>query len=424
MQNKRALFSFGTALVVPFFFVTTVYAAPQSYTETCSIEHSRLDWRIDPNTALETVKECVLDGFDTSLGTLGSVLLTLSSETDTVQRVENKDVTPHTMLSKVEVDVEMVSPVDKSSLIELVVPAADEQFEAAAFDGTIDYSGDSGITFDAVTGKAVATKTYTSEQYMSLFSDGQTTFPVYAEALWGCSGSGNAACEVDTFASATIQANYTYEPFSPDLVIRSCDRFDVQKGSEAQYTVSVANQGSAATDETITVIDVLPSCLEYNGVVNSGWYCTDEVDGSGQAVVTCEFEGVVPQNAYVPDLVLSVKTGACETSVVTHVVRAATDGESRTENNSFTCEGNVGQVDESTVVEPDNKDDSPEVLGEDDGIWPTVAATNQASGDDDGDVLAAENTLAVTGKTILMITFAGVLFMLAGFGLYRSRKAD
>ena len=135
-------------LLFAFIFLLPTHVSADTIESSCSIPRSRLDWRVDTQTDTNTLKNCNLAKFDTSFGTLQQATITMLLSTDTVQRVENRDVTPHRLISQVNVDALMYETDGTTSLIDARITAADASFDATEFDGDEDYDGDSGKTFD------------------------------------------------------------------------------------------------------------------------------------------------------------------------------------------------------------------------------------------------------------------------------------
>lgn len=405
---KRTIFSYFSfiVLIVVVLFTQDTYAASQSHT--CTIARSRLDWRVDTTTGSNTVKHCTLPQFDTSLGTLTKVDVTVTADTDTQQKVENKDETPHTMTSAVTVELD-VQRTDGSSVTAVSIPTANESFAASAFDGTLDYGGTSGKTFDVQTGHESKALSFNAEGDLMMFrGTGTYDFPVLAKALWNCSGSGNAACEVDTYASASITVSYTYTPPMPDLVFNSCSETELPIGEIAEYVITASNQGNASTTSTIRITDTLPECLDYVDRDHGAWTCGYDI---GTKTATCTFTGTVPPNGFLPELPMSVQANECTNTSLTHVVRVFVDGEEQTQNNSLSCAVTIAntpvtptpEVTETVLSDEATPTPTPAVLPVDDSDEPSV--------------------LAATGLKILIPTLIGALIVGVAV-LLRRKKAQ
>jgi len=395
-------------IVTAFGSFQAVYAATQ--THTCTIDRSRLDWRIDTTTSSNTVKHCTLPQFDAALGTLTKVDVTVTADTDTQQKVENKDETPHTMGSTVTVELD-VQRTDGTSITMVSIPTSNESFAASAFDGTLDYDGTSGKTFDVQTGNESKTLSFNTESDLALYKgNGTYDFPVFAKALWNCSGSGNAACEVDTYAAAEIAVTYTYTPPMPDLVFNSCSETEFPVGETGEYVITASNQGDASTTSTIRITDTLPECLDYVDREHGAWTCGYDISTK---TATCTFSGTVPANGFLPELPMSVQANNCAETALTHVVRVSVDGEEQTQNNSLTCAVTIG----SSPITP-TPQVTETVLGEETTPTPTPTPA----------VLPMEetsepNVLAGTGLKILIPTIVGA-FLVGLTVLLRRRKTQ
>lgn len=386
-------------------FAQDTYAASQSHT--CTIARSRLDWRVDTTTGSNTVKHCTLPQFDTSLGVLTKVDVTVTADTDTQQKVENKDETPHTMTSAVTVELD-VQRTDGTNVAMVSIPTPNESFAASAFDGTLDYGGTSGKTFDVQTGHESKTLSFNAEGDLAMFKGtGTYDFPVLAKALWSCSGSGNAACEVDTYASAEITVTYAYTPPMPDLVFNSCSETELPVGEVGEYVITASNQGNASTTSTIKITDTLPECFEYVDRNHGEWTCGYDI---GSKTATCTFSGTVPPNGFLPELPMSVQANECADTSLTHVVRVFVDGEEQTQNNSLSCAVTIANT--PTTPTPEVTET---VLSDEATPTPTPAVLPVEEGDE-------PNVLAATGLKILIPTLIGALIVGMAV-LLRRRKA-
>ncbi|HEY0173247.1 MAG TPA: DUF11 domain-containing protein, partial [Pyrinomonadaceae bacterium] len=84
-------------------------------------------------------------------------------------------------------------------------------------------------------------------------------------------------------------------------------------GSNASYTITVANGGPHAASGPITVRDVLPAGLTYVSAAGTGWTCAN-----ASGTVTCTRPGSVTSGTTLPAITLTVAVGAAAAPNVTN----------------------------------------------------------------------------------------------------------
>ncbi|PIZ46843.1 hypothetical protein CO180_01405 [candidate division WWE3 bacterium CG_4_9_14_3_um_filter_41_6] len=389
------------------FTLQSVTAATHEITHSCSIANSRLDWRIEAATSTDTVKNCILEKFSMPIESLSSATLSIQAHTDTVQKMENKDVSPHTMTSQVIVDVTVQNEARNSTLLTVSIPAAQSTFTATAHDGAVDYSGTSGKTFDPIQASKNTSILYNTATDLAQFvGAGNISLPVSAIATWSCSGSGNAECGVDTYANASLSITYMYTTPDPDLIVNSCNEETITDSST--ITIQSANQGEGDVTNPITIRGTLPTCATYQGVDSPLWKCTV----SNQNELSCVFNGTVPSQASVPTLTLNVDKTNCS-SDSTFPIYVETIGDIISLNNSITC-----KVANTNIATP----------------TPTIGVTSTPStpiekDQKEGDILSdtAQSTnvlgsLAQTGITIILPLLSGVAIVGTTLFLFKRKN--
>ncbi len=338
---------------------------------------------------------------------LSSATLSIQAHTDTVQKMENKDVSPHTMTSQVIVDVTVQNEARNSTLLTVSIPAAQSTFTATAHDGAVDYSGTSGKTFDPIQASKNTSILYNTATDLAQFvGAGNISLPVSAIATWSCSGSGNAECGVDTYANASLSITYMYTTPDPDLIVNSCNEETITDSST--ITIQSANQGEGDVTNPITIRGTLPTCATYQGVDSPLWKCTV----SNQNELSCVFNGTVPSQASVPTLTLNVDKTNCS-SDSTFPIYVETIGDIISLNNSITC-----KVANTNIATP----------------TPTIGVTSTPStpiekDQKEGDILSdtAQSTnvlgsLAQTGITIILPLLSGVAIVGTTLFLFKRKN--
>ena len=117
-------------------------------------------------------------------------------------------------------------------------------------------------------------------------------------------------------------------PAVTDLTLTKGSIGAARVGQSYDYTLSVANLGSVATNIPFTVTDTLPNGLGYAGVTGSGWSCTV----SGQ-IVTCTYSPSLPAAA-AANMTLTVSVGSAAYPTVTNTALLSYSGDPDTTNNS------------------------------------------------------------------------------------------
>ncbi len=173
---------------------------PKTQSYHLSFPTKATDW-----TATQTIPQ-----FDPSLGTLTSVDVQAVTSVTTTVRVENLDSAPAVIHTTVSGSVSLAGP----SFTPLATPfSADQSFNAAPFDGTIDFDGPSGKSFPPQTSTGNLNKTFTAAADLAPFiGTGTATFTAAAQASDSHTGSGNLVLSVNTVANADVTVIYHYTP--------------------------------------------------------------------------------------------------------------------------------------------------------------------------------------------------------------------
>jgi uncharacterized repeat protein (TIGR01451 family) len=127
---------------------------------------------------------------------------------------------------------------------------------------------------------------------------------------------------------------------TPDLAIDKSHEGDFVAGGTGTYTIAVRNDGTLATNGTITVSDLLPESLPFVSATGDGWTC----DIAGRQL-TCTQPGPVAPGEALPPITLVVDVTGDAVPLVTNTASISTPGDSGTANNS--------DADPATVVRPE-----------------------------------------------------------------------
>lgn len=115
---------------------------------------------------------------------------------------------------------------------------------------------------------------------------------------------------------------------TPDLSINKSHSGNFTVGTNGVYTITVRNAGSAASSETITVADNLPTGLSFVTGAGTGWTCA----ASGQTV-TCTNAGPIAAGGS-STITLTVGVAAAAVGSVTNSVTVSNFSDSHSANNT------------------------------------------------------------------------------------------
>lgn len=163
-----------------------------------------------PETATNWTDTLALQQFDASLGTLTSATLTLSGTVTGVAKAESLD----TSASQITLDLSALieaSVFGQATVAVDVNPADQFVFDAAAFDGTIDFGGTSGINLDTLTDTDTDFTTYTGSELANFIGLGTFDVDLVASGLSVATGAGNLITQFNTNALAEVTIEYVYE---------------------------------------------------------------------------------------------------------------------------------------------------------------------------------------------------------------------
>jgi hypothetical protein len=198
----------GLSLLLP---TIKSQAEVKTQTYTCSNPNARTMWT---NT-------CNITKFDTSLGQLLSVRISMSSTVTTNARAENQDATPRNLDADVGSNVTLFTPTN--GVLLNFLPSQNITGNFGAYDGNTDYNGPSGQTYPqySITDSTQATLTPVSPNF-ALFEGGPNEtiiLPTIADSYlnFNIGLAANFNTLIETFASLEVQVIYTYqEPTIPD----------------------------------------------------------------------------------------------------------------------------------------------------------------------------------------------------------------
>ncbi len=177
--------------------------------EVCLIPNARTQWE----------NSCSLEKFDSSLGQLLSVQLSLTVSILTDAQLENLDAQPIDVTITRGARVRLQRP-DNTELLSFV-PSIVNSEQFSGYDGVTDYAGTSGATYPQESRTEVQNQSYLpGNADFTLFQGAGAgeiiVFPVLADSILNYSElAANFASVVNTFASAQVSVIYQYEVADP-----------------------------------------------------------------------------------------------------------------------------------------------------------------------------------------------------------------
>jgi hypothetical protein len=178
----------------------TVNTAPQTRTVVATFDNAPSNW----------TKTVQVAQFDPSLGTLTGIDVINTTTLTTDMQEENLDAAAATITASVQGGVTVSGPGVQG--LTASVQAADS-FNAAPFDGTIDFSGPSGHDSGAKKPSASQSVTLTDPADLALFTGtGTVSFDGRATATSTTGGPGNVLTLINTTAGAELKVVYHYVP--------------------------------------------------------------------------------------------------------------------------------------------------------------------------------------------------------------------
>jgi len=188
------------------------------------------------------------------------------------------------------------------------------------------------------------------------------------------SGGGETNTGNDTATDATT----IIQP--PDLTITKTHSGSFTQGQTgANYTITVTNNGTAATAGTVTVTDTLPTGLTATAMSGTGWSCT-------LGTLTCTRSDALAVSSSYPAITLTVNVASNAAVSVTNNVTVSGGGEINTSNDSASDATSITQLPDLTIA----KTHSGSFTQGQTGAAYTITVTNGGSGPTSGTVTVTD----------------------------------
>ncbi|MEX2453845.1 MAG: choice-of-anchor E domain-containing protein [Rhodospirillaceae bacterium] len=155
----------------------------------------------------------VFDKFDSSLGTLTQIIVTLEGNVEGNAAYENQSPSPATINLNLQAQISLTRP--GGGNMAQVLPVANIMENASGFDGVIDFGGTSGSTFTGLTASANDNQILVSPADLALFTAAflGETITLELDAIGNSfgSGSGSMITQFLTLAGANATIQYAYD---------------------------------------------------------------------------------------------------------------------------------------------------------------------------------------------------------------------
>ena len=113
-----------------------------------------------------------------------------------------------------------------------------------------------------------------------------------------------------------------------DLTITKTHDGNFAQGDTGKtYTITVTNSGGTASNEAVSVVDILPAGLTATAISGTGWSCTS-------ANLTCTRSDALAASASYPPITLTVNVASNASASVTNTATVSGGGETNTANNT------------------------------------------------------------------------------------------
>ena len=201
------------------------------------------------------------------------------------------------------------------------------------YNSTINYQGT--LNTDTCTGNAATDDTFYGVDLDTFSVDGMLTAGETSATTFYQSGQ-----DAVLLAAQIISISNT--PVS-DLSITKTHSGTLVYGTNAAWTLAVANNGPAASAGTTTVTDTLPAGVSYVSATGSGWTC-----GAAGQTVTCTSTSAVASGASFPNISLTAAIGGTAASPLANIATVSSTG-GNFDNNST----NNSSTDSAAVTSPD-----------------------------------------------------------------------
>lgn len=236
--------------------------------------HTQCVTRSIPASATGWAEDVIIDKFDPDLGLLTGVSFTTTGTLEGTASIESTSLNPGFLLATFSAVIRIFRPGEIIPITQLT-PSEQFDFSAAAFDGTVDFDGPSGMTFSGISVSELSSHTSPAPlSDLDLFTGvsggvpGTIVLPVTATGTSTATGVGNLVVQIQQTAALIIEVCYTYDPHvvsdsdSTALIPTNwtdsvtLDRFDPDLGILTDVIITLT--GTMTTQAQVESLDALP----------------------------------------------------------------------------------------------------------------------------------------------------------------------
>ena len=194
--------------------VVSANASMVTYTD--SIPMLQTNW--SESVTIPKFNPAEIPDFDPVLGSLDSIIFTLTGNIDGRAGFESRDNSTSTVTLDLSAIIRLQRP--DSSDIWFSTPTVTRTDSVDPFDDIIDFAGDSGRTYENLIGSMTGSLTSSIPSDLILFTgSGNITLPVTAKGVTGGTGAGNLVLFFETKASADVEVAYEYTIPEPVTIL-------------------------------------------------------------------------------------------------------------------------------------------------------------------------------------------------------------
>lgn len=143
--------------------------------------------------------------------------------------------------------------------------------------------------------------------------------------------------------------NVNCQTLFPDLTVGISGISSITAGISTNYTLTVNNIGSAASNGQISLSTTLPFGVSYNSFTGFGWNVTSAVQANGTTVISALTNASIAVNSSLPQLILNVTASSNigNGNLISIISNVSGSGENNTSNNTTSAISTV------TINSPD-----------------------------------------------------------------------
>lgn len=154
--------------------------------------------------------DALLPQFDTNLGSLDSVTLTLFGHLEGSAKAESNNLGARDVTLNLGATLKLVDPVSGSTLVQ-TTPLVSTTFNASSFDGTADFGGASGRSYLGLVADSSTARTFIDGATLAMFTGAGTLLTrLSAQGASSYLSSGSIDTQFRTKASGYASVTYNY----------------------------------------------------------------------------------------------------------------------------------------------------------------------------------------------------------------------